>query len=245
MLSLFSNSKPKPKDMNIKLSKTKKAFAELLILLFLQCSFSYAQIRTNPYDFPFKPSSNEWSSLKSYEDKRKACQIPDSVLKSINTIALVETYLAYPLLGDLMVFRTPQEGFNKLKINFNGVAEMLLRNDIGVTLLKKYNSMKAMLLEGSPNFSRGEYSFKMQAIEILFSQIEILRSLNVTERKELMQVAVNHLIDKQTNYDLYGLNSQYISAWLIVRILKLENYHFELLIEKDPKSLFIDEGLHP
>jgi hypothetical protein len=226
--------------------KTKKVFTGLLIFLAaLLCFNAFSQIRIEPYNFPVKPSSNEWSSLISYEDKRKACQIPEPILKSFTTDALIETYLAYPLLGDLMVFHTPQEGFNKLKINFNGVNELLLRKDIGVELMKKYNSMKALLLEGLPNFSRGEYSFKIQAIEILFSQMEILLTLNATERKELMQTVINHLADKQTNYELYGLNAQYISGWLIVRILKLENYRFELLIDKDHQSLFIDDGLNP
>lgn len=153
--------------------------------------------------------------------------------------------MAYPLLGDLMVFHSPQEGFNKLKTNFNGVTELLLRKDIGVELMEKYSRMKAILLEGEPNFSRGEYSFKIQAIEILLAQMEVLLKLNITERIELMQMVIDHLTDKQANNELYGLNAQYISGWLIVRVLELENYQFELLIDKDHQSLFIDEGLHP
>jgi hypothetical protein len=102
----------------------------------------FAQKANDVYDFPVKRGTEQWNALKSYQDKRDACTVPESLLSTMSTKGLIETFLNYPLLGDLMVFSTPQEGIRKLQENFNGARELLKRKDVAPLLLEKYTSIE-------------------------------------------------------------------------------------------------------
>jgi hypothetical protein len=45
------------------------------------------------YDYPIRPGAEEWKALYSFNDMLEACQIPENVLESMSTSALVETVL--------------------------------------------------------------------------------------------------------------------------------------------------------
>lgn len=56
------------------------------------------------WDFPVKPGTAEWKSLKDRYEQMKACQIPDDVLPSLSTEQMIELCLSYPLLIDILAF---------------------------------------------------------------------------------------------------------------------------------------------
>jgi len=104
----------------------------LLIPLFL-----FAQA----WDYPIKPGTDKWKTLKTTQDKLDNCQIPVSILGKLTTADLVRLCLNYPLLGDLLFSNTGfQDGFNAISSNFNGFQELLKRKDAGAELLKHYEA---------------------------------------------------------------------------------------------------------
>ena len=85
------------------------------------------------YDYPVKPGTAAWKTLGGHVEMLKACQIPQSKLNTLSTAVLVETVLNYPLFLDALAYNWPQEGFNAVSGQFNGLQELLKRKDAGTS----------------------------------------------------------------------------------------------------------------
>lgn len=170
------------------------------------------------------------------------------MLSSLSTEALIESYLNYTILGDFMIFSTLQQGVEKLKENFNGADELLQLKDVGKKLLEKYQAMSAASIDPSWSLvEKGEYSFKMMAIEILLAQENVLSLLDPSSIKYLLKLAQDKLDEKKKNQEIYGYQSYCTIAWIIVRTLKKENHTFRKLNaeqEAQYQSL-VNEGVPP
>lgn len=79
------------------------------------------QTSDTPFEFPIKPNSEKWQSLKTIEEMYDVCQVPKEVLAGMTTHALIETCLKYPASAILLIHNTPQDGFNEWNKHFNGV----------------------------------------------------------------------------------------------------------------------------
>lgn len=93
---------------------------------------------TTPYEYPIKPGTAEWEKLKTHEEKIKVCQIPDDILKKMNTDTLVETVMNYPLMSDMFAMNTINAGYDAVYHQFNGLRELVARSD-SINVLKNYN----------------------------------------------------------------------------------------------------------
>lgn len=92
-----------------------------------------------PYIYPVTPEKKEWKNLKTHEEKVAACQIPEDILNSLTTEALIETVKNYPLAVDMYAYNSVQEGYQVLKEQFNGIKELSSR--IESSLLMKNRTM--------------------------------------------------------------------------------------------------------
>ena len=111
----------------------KKVF--IFLILFIS-NFISAQEITQPYDFPIKPGSESWRSLKSHKEMVQACQNPEGVLQKLTTPALLETCLSFPLLLDVLAFNNLIEGVEQTISNFNGFQILVERPDFAESLVK-------------------------------------------------------------------------------------------------------------
>jgi hypothetical protein len=223
----------------------KKFYFTIVLVMLIGLTGAFAQKANDVYDFPVKRGTDQWNALKSYQDKRDACTLPESLLSTISTKGLIETYLNYPLLGDLMVFSTPQEGIQKLQENFNGARELLKRKDVATSLLEKYTSMNpaGAATQGSLE-KRGEYSFKIMAIEILLAQESVLAALDARSKKILLSLAQKKLDAKKKDQEVYAGLSYSTTGWIMARILKQSNYTPALNSLRDEKyKFFTDQGV--
>lgn len=101
---------------------------------------SHAQ-KSDVYNFPIKPGTEEWSKLKSYDERLNAYNVPENILKEMSTDGLIETCLNYPEFRLVMTRNSIQEGYNHVKSKFNGFRELENRPDAGVKLLDKYKQL--------------------------------------------------------------------------------------------------------
>lgn len=103
-----------------------------VIILSLQPISALATTKANiynnvdkAYNFTITPEmKSEWSKLKTLEDKLEVCQIPNDILQSMSTKALVETVSNFPLSVNLYAYDTLELGYKMLKDDFNGLAEL-------------------------------------------------------------------------------------------------------------------------
>ena len=96
---------------------------------------------SDAYVFPIQPGSDAWRAFMQHTDMVAATQVPLKTLQSMSTEGLIEIVLSYPLRIDMLVYNTPQDGFEALAVQFNGVPELLGRPDAGAKFLARYKDM--------------------------------------------------------------------------------------------------------
>ena len=122
----------------------KKLLKQTLFLLSIICLFMLVMGATDnpepqytidtPYEYPILPGTQEWIDLGDVFARRKACQIPEEILRNMTTDALLQTVLDYPFLHNIYVFNTLEQGYEEIKRQFNGLQELETRPDFLDTL---------------------------------------------------------------------------------------------------------------
>lgn len=87
-----------------------------------------------PYTYPIVPGTDAWEALETRIDMAEACMIPEDILSEMTTNALLETILDYPLLIDIIAYNSPDVGVSVIRNSFNGLEELLLREDFSLIL---------------------------------------------------------------------------------------------------------------
>lgn len=187
------------------------SFVSLLVCMFIliTCT-SINAVSTNEqnttvnsgYDYPIKPGTDEWVKLNDRAKRGDACQIPEDVLKSLSTDELVETVLNYPFLMDIYAYDTIQQGFKAVASRFNGLKELLQREDAGPKLLERYKQMEVIK---DPKKVISKELFNLSSIEVILRQDEIMSKLNKTKIEELEKEVENKYFEKNAHPDIYGL----------------------------------------
>ncbi len=102
------------------------------------------------YDYPIVPGTDEWEEFSKLDEMIAATQIPEDILESMDTQALVDTILQYPLLSTFRVFNTVSEGFDAIAERCNGIPELLSRPDAVDVVYAKYKDFPiAQYFEGT------------------------------------------------------------------------------------------------
>ncbi|MCL2651618.1 MAG: hypothetical protein FWD60_11430 [Candidatus Azobacteroides sp.] len=199
----------------------KKIFIICLILI----PFAIiAQEKTLLWDYPVKPGMEKWSQFKSMDEMYQSCQIPDAILKRLDTESLVDICLNFPAPPVFPLFNTPQEGFMTYYNNFNGIRELFNRKDAGQYLLKKYSMMSLSDFNPLwPLYRQGQFISHYKFVEAILSQSPIIESLDANGRKALLNEAIRKLDEKKSKSDLFGGSSFEINAWIIGKVLYSEN----------------------
>jgi hypothetical protein len=92
------------------------------------------------YDFPTNPSTEEWKELKKEKERIEALQIPDNLLKSMTTDDLIITCINYPAFGHFTAYNTGKEGISRVISKFNGLKELLARQDAPSKMLALFSA---------------------------------------------------------------------------------------------------------
>jgi hypothetical protein len=197
----------------------------LIIIGFVLVSFAaMAQEKKVTWDYPVKPGMEEWRQFKSTDEMYKSCQIPNDILKQLDTESLVDICLSFPASPIFPFFNTPQEGFMSYYSNFNGIRELFDRKDAGHYLLKKYTTMSLSDFNPLwPLHRQGQFISHYKFVEAILSQSQIIQSLDTGERKLLLKEAIRKIDEKNSKADLFGGNNLEINSWLIGKVLHSEN----------------------
>ena len=97
-----------------------------------------------PYRYPITPADKDWANFKTSKEMYDSCQIPDHVLTSMATDALLETVLNYPFLGTYRCYDDYEFAARYLCGQFNGLEELFARDDLTETLLERYAKSKVL-----------------------------------------------------------------------------------------------------
>ena len=178
----------------------------LILLVFLSCSKddSLTCVPTtfsDAYKYPIKPGTEEWIALGSREPRAQSCMVPQEILETISTGGLFESLLSYPFIIDYAAWDEFQLGFEKLKNENKGFAELYSREDLYKIIYNWYSSMsvdcKERVYRPSDNAPVG---VELEIIEMFIFQDEFLDSLNHESEMEIFKL----LYDKLESRNAYG-----------------------------------------
>jgi hypothetical protein len=204
------------------------------------------EIRIAPsdsYDFPVKGGTSEWAAFQTHDEMVAACQVPEPILRDMSTEGLIETCLRYPLIGDMGMYSSWQQGFDRVAARFNGLQELLQRPDAGTKLLAYYRQMEpAGIREKSTSLQKGQVAMTFQYVETLLAQEAVLSSMTVDERRDLLVECLGKVHAKEEPD--YNVVDVAYTVWVMGRIL-ITDTPDSLELEGRPESrlaYFLEEG---
>lgn len=198
----------------------KKKCASLLLvssLLAALISTSYANeyTITTPYEYPITPFMDEWKDFESHPEMIAACQIPEDILSKLDTAALAETVVNYPLLSDMLIWSDKTLGFQNVASYFNGLSELLSREG-GIDYLLTTTPMLCSQAELSDDDNFVERN-KIRCITLIHNNVSgepvavATSSTPVLERGDI-KTPNGSLIPYYKDLDFVGLNILYGSS---------------------------------
>ena len=192
----------------------KRVFTVLVItVLNLSCS------NKNPVSYeypPFSRDSEEWKAMSGIE-RTQSLQIPENVLAAMLTEELVLAYMYNT--GLLTAYASLQEGLERHAENFNGLAELLRREDCFHAALEIYKNIEPKEYEGSVL----DFIF----LEILIAQEPLLKKLNPSEVQDLFSEVLKKYQSKVED-PAYGFYSLEATALPLGRIMRLKRNDYEI-----------------
>lgn len=166
------------------------------------------------YDYPIKPATKKWVEAGDTYDRVQSCQIPEEELKKMSTEELIESVLEYPFLMDIYAYDSLQVGFESVVEKFNGLSELLQRDDAAVKLLSRY---KGIVVVDTLEKESCDLIFDLANLEVILSQVNIIEQLDDNGKIELEKVIEDKYLLKREQSDIYGFTSA------IAYRMKLEN----------------------
>jgi hypothetical protein len=140
-------------------------------------------IKYNGYSYPYFPGCVEWEDM-NYSQRLDSLQIPLDTLENISTSRLLETCLYYPFNINIMLSDDYLTGFEKVRNNFNGYAELFLRSNFIQELIDLYDSRDVFFIEEiNDDYDCGQYSF-----DFMFLELYILESMDYATETQLNQI---------------------------------------------------------
>ena len=130
----------------------------------------------------------------TWEEVLESEQIPYPILGSMPTEDLLQAYLNSRYPGYLWLHNRAQDGFARAYNDFNGLRELLERDDAGQVLMTHYQAIDptAYDLNWEP-VRQGRYAVQFVYLELLLSDERTLRKLSLAEKKSLLA----ELLEKQ------------------------------------------------
>jgi hypothetical protein len=207
------------------------------LVVFISCH-KQSEEGNDVYNFPIRPGTSQWMKFTSLDEKLKACQIPDSILKDISTKGLIETVINYPLLMNYVAYNTPQSGVEAIETQFNGLSELLDREDSSKSLFNFYKETNPSK-EELTWYNAGQIAF----IEALLSQDVINSRFSDDEIYELILETKNRYENKPQS-EKWSANKY--TVWLMGKALQKSEYEpFESEVKNNSTlKSFLDKGFY-
>lgn len=173
------------------------------------------------YSFPVEPGTAAWRQIGSRQQMLDAVQIPPDRLAAMSTAGLIETVLDYPLVADIYVHNSLDQGLQAVKRDFNGLRTLLARPDAGAALLQRYRITPAdAAREQQDSVERSNYATRLMYLELILAQPEISAMLTSEERQLLIETATQQQQAKEKLGELYAGNGIAATALVAERTLQ-------------------------
>ena len=83
--------------------------------------------RDKRYIYPITYDSPEWQDFDGVNEKLQACRIPEELLKEMSVEQLVDAVIDFPLLVNVVLYNSSEEGLEALSLQSDAYRELLSR----------------------------------------------------------------------------------------------------------------------
>jgi len=148
------------------------------------------------YVYPVMPGTEEWNQAKYPDNPIRFCQLPDTILKSISTLCLIDALIHAPLFSGMYLLSGDASAlkWHSHYELFNSASELFQREDAANLLVAYYKFARLDCV--APDFNVCSEYEKMMGLEILFTKQEMLDQMDHDKKKE----AVAALLAKHKQY---------------------------------------------
>ncbi len=176
----------------------------LLVLLLLSWNLIAQTKVTKTYEFPIKLGSEKWRNLSSSKEMLKVCQIPMSVMQNMSTKALAESCLNYPLFFEYTASNDERWALNVMIENFNGLGELVKREDAMSELIKLYKELP-LKTETTSKIKADNLPYKVMYLEMLLANSKFIDKAKKKELETLKKILQEKYEEKLQNLNIYSL----------------------------------------
>ena len=160
-----------------------------------------------PYNYPVRPGMPEWAEFTNHQQMINACEIPETILHSMTTEALVDTVLNYPLWIDPYLHDDINYGFSLMANHFNGMTELMTREEASDLLLERYQQTEILNPVMLHSIDVEDY-FYLSNIELMLAQEVFYSSLD-EESQTILTVEAEEKYEQRSKYpEKYGTITQ-------------------------------------
>lgn len=203
--------------MNISFSRNRKSKNYFILLLIFIC---FDNIWGQTYEYPV-PQHGEHLRALSAEERHQLFQIPEGLLPTLSTKELIRLYVENDqYCGLIYAYNNKQDGFNRIYELFNGLRELMKRDDLTKSALAYYQEMDPNALipsKTSDPWERGLFFSKFDYIELLLSQEKLIEQLSQEESINLLE----ELLKKHDQIISSGYSSGVILSFTIYAMANL------------------------
>lgn len=161
-------------------------------------------------------------------ERNKILSLPEHLLANMSTEGLLITCLDYPLFGDILFYDTYLMGFDVIVRNYNGLHELLSREDIGAVVLDYYKKVDYAQVLATDIYGGTRLKF----LELIISSDDVLQTMTYDMRKELLKICIEKYKLLVDEYE--GQINPIATAFVAGRVLAMDCPKFKKLAESEP-----------
>ena len=174
-----------------------------MALLFSNCAKN-ENIEDKVYNFPIRPGTEEWNALKTEQERIDALQVPECLLKEMSTENLVITCINYPAFGHYTAYANVVVGMEQVISNFNGLQELMKRNDAPNKLMDFYFALDSTMNIDNKLINHQYWPIRCTYFEYILSADGILNKMPDNLCQLLLKETQKKLWIKIDNQDKYS-----------------------------------------
>lgn len=218
----------------------------MLILILPSCDKSIigpqsCEINQSPkdaYNFPIVPGTAAWDALDTLTEQLDATQVPERTARRMSTDGLVETWMRYPLKTLVLQAYSFPASIDYFLIHFNGLSELVSREDSGCKLLERY---KVFDLDELPSLQ------DHIPLVALLSNYAVMIHLREDQLKEMIKEGYAKYETQLNHLDYYSHSTITLDLWVCARAMKYLKYQpfLDDVYESDDLWRFVETGYLP
>jgi len=186
------------------------------------------------WDYPIQPGSEEWKQFTSYVQMVQACLVPADVLARMTTEELVEVCINYPLRFKFYLYDNLQTGFKKVTNDFNGLQELLVREDNVQCLIDvlQETDLETLPQRNLSNIETGNLIISYTFVEAMLSHESVIARATPEQQRQIAALSAKNMSLKEQQTEAYSRQSFEASAYLLCAGLKRINGNIAPDLEK-------------